>query len=141
MSLTTRPGVLSPSHIDGIFCDLKPIQPEELMGKWNGFVLSTGHPFETELQKFNWFGHTFDSTEDVAPLVVSRNGKRVQYEEWGRASLHEVKYQGAVSAALIYDDHPVIVYYRAVRPNIVAGIMASKKFGRSGKFHFYLKRK
>jgi hypothetical protein len=54
--------------------------------------------------------------------------------------LHEVKYQGAVSAALIYDDHPVIVYYRAVRPNIVAGIMESKKFGRSGKFHFYLKR-
>lgn len=87
MSLTTRPGVLNPSHIDGVFCDLKPIQPEELMGKWNGFVLSTGHPFETELQKFNWFGHTFDSTEDVAPLVVSRNGKRVQYEEWGRASV------------------------------------------------------
>lgn len=55
--------------------------------------------------------------------------------------VHEIKYQGTVSAALIYDDHPVIVYYRAVRPNLVAGVMESKKFGRSGKFYFYLKRK
>jgi hypothetical protein len=60
---------------------------------------------------------------------------------YSTTQLHEIKYQGAVSAALIYDDHPVIVYYRAVQPNIVAGIMESKKFGRSGKFYFYLKRK
>ncbi|OKP10756.1 hypothetical protein PENSUB_4059 [Penicillium subrubescens] len=165
MALTTNPKILSPSHIDSVFCDLKPILPEKLIGEWDGFVLGTRHPFETELEKFNWFGHTFDSTKDVAPLFVFRNGRHVPYEDWGRASvsflggsiqencmfeawlmysatqLHEIKYQGTVSAALIYDDHPVIVYYRAVRPDIVAGIMESKKFGRSGKFYFYLKRK
>jgi hypothetical protein len=165
MSLTTNSKILNPSHIDSVFCDLKPILPEQLIGKWDGFVLGTRHPFESELEKFNWFGHTFDATKDVAPLFVARNGKRVPYEDWGRASvsllsgpvygngiyealanlfpaqLHEIKYQDAVSAALIYDDHPVIVYYRAVRPNIVAGIMESKKFGRSRKFYFYLKRR
>ncbi|OOQ89484.1 hypothetical protein PEBR_28101 [Penicillium brasilianum] len=140
VSLTTSPGILSPPDIDSVFCDLKPLHPKQLIGKWNGFVLPTGHPFEKELGRFNWFGQTFDSTEDVAPIVISRNGRRLEYENWGRASLHEIKYQGAVSTALIYDDHPVIVYYRAVRPNILVGIMESKKFGRSGNFYFYLKR-
>ncbi|KAJ5370692.1 uncharacterized protein N7496_006784 [Penicillium cataractarum] len=141
MSLTTSPGILSPSDIDSVFYDLRPIQPEQLVGKWDGIVLPTRHPFEKELEKFDWFGQTFVSTEDVAPIVVSRNGRPVEYQNWGRTSLHEVKYQGAVSTALIYDDHPVMLYYRAVRPNIVAGIMESKKFDRSGRFYFYLKRK
>jgi hypothetical protein len=52
--------------------------------------------------------------------------------------LREVKYQGVVSASLVYDERPVIVYYRAVRPNMVAGVMENKSFGRAGKFYFYL---
>lgn len=87
MSLITNPQILSPSYIDSVFCDLKPILPEQLLGKWDGFVLCTGHPFEIELEKFNWFGHTFDSTKDVAPLFISRDGRRVPYEDWGRASV------------------------------------------------------
>jgi hypothetical protein len=87
VSLTARPGILSPSDLDSVFRDLKPIHPKQLIGKWDGFVLPTGHPFEKELGRFNWFGQTFDSTEDVAPIMISRNGRRVEYENWGRASV------------------------------------------------------
>lgn len=49
-----------------------------------------------------------------------------------------MKYQGVVSASLVYDERPVIVHYRAVRSNMIAGVMESKKFGEAGNFYFYL---
>ncbi|KAJ5690093.1 hypothetical protein N7462_004485 [Penicillium macrosclerotiorum] len=138
VSLIQAPGVSGSTNIDDVFGELKPIQPDQLIGEWDGFVLSEGHPFETELDELNWAGNTFDSTEDVAPLIISKNGERVRFEDWGKASLREMKYRGVVSAALVYDERPVIVYYRTVQANLVAGVMESKNWGQ--KFYFYLKK-
>ncbi|KAJ5098628.1 hypothetical protein N7532_005629 [Penicillium argentinense] len=140
LALTRHPGFLDSELIDNIFRDLKPIHPDRLIGEWDGFVLSTSHPFQKELEELNWLGNTFDSTEDVAPLIVAKNGNRVRFDDWGSALLREMKYQGVVSAALVYDERPVIVHYRAVRSNLVAGVMESKSFGSAGKFFFYLTR-
>jgi hypothetical protein len=85
ISLTKHPGVLGGQV--NLFDELKPIHPDELMGEWDGYILTTGHPFEDELETLNWFGNTFDSTDDVAPLIVARNGERVFFEDWGRASV------------------------------------------------------
>ena len=49
-----------------------------------------------------------------------------------------MKYQGVVSASLVYDERPVIVHYRTVRSNMIAGVMESKNFGEAGNFYFYL---
>ncbi|KAJ5653874.1 hypothetical protein N7490_000877 [Penicillium lividum] len=136
LSMTDSPGVLNPAKIDQIFQDLKPIKPDNLIGEWDGFILPTGHPFEDDLEDLNWFGNTFDSMDDVAPLMVAKNGERVRFEEWGGASLCEIKYYGVVSAALIYDERPVKVHYRAVRSDMVACIMESKRFEE--KVYFYL---
>lgn len=158
LALKNSPGILNPAYIDQIFQGLKPTKPDNLMGEWDGFILSTGHPFESELEKLNWFGNTFDSKDDVAPLIVAKNGDRVRFEDWGGASvslsldmahlekperltpetlqLYEIADQGIVSAALIYDERPMMVYYRAVRSNMVAGIMESKIFGQTGKLYF-----
>lgn len=87
IALTKRPGSLSQSHIDSIFQGLKPVHPDQLIGEWDGFVLSTCHPFEKELEELNWFGNTFYSIEDVAPLMVAKNGIRVRFEDWGSASV------------------------------------------------------
>lgn len=84
---TQRPGSLGPAYIDNIFRGLKPVHPDQLMGEWDGFILSTSHPFEKDLEELNWFGNTFDSTEDVAPFIVARNGERVRFEDWGSASV------------------------------------------------------
>lgn len=86
-SLLKTSGLLNPAHIDNIFRELKSVTPDQLMGEWDGFILPTDHPFESELEELNWFGNTFDSTEDVSPLIVAENGERVEYEEWGRASV------------------------------------------------------
>lgn len=40
---------------------------------------------------------------------------------------------------MIYDDRPVIDYFRYVNDNMVAGVMEGKRFN-SGIFHFYLTR-
>ncbi|KAJ5656244.1 hypothetical protein N7507_008194 [Penicillium longicatenatum] len=124
LSLMNSPGILNPKYIDQIFQELKPIKPDNLMGEWDGFILSTGHPFGN----------------DVAPLTVAKNGNRVRFQNWGGASLCEIKYQGIVSAALIYDERPMMVHYRAVRSNVVAGVMESKRFGQAGKVYFYLRK-
>ncbi|KAJ5757597.1 uncharacterized protein N7511_006291 [Penicillium nucicola] len=85
VSLTKHPGVLGGQvHI---FTELKPVHPDELIGEWDGYILATGHPFEEELETLNWFGNTFDSMDDVAPLMVARHGERVRFEDWGRASV------------------------------------------------------
>ncbi|QQK44070.1 GXWXG protein-domain-containing protein [Penicillium digitatum] len=122
--------------INTVFHELKPLQPDDLIGEWDGYLLGTGHPFEDELDTLNWFGNTFYSTDDVAPLIVARNGERVPFEDWGRASLREIKFQGVVSATLVYDKRPMMVYYRAVKHNMVAGCIESKEW--PGKVFFYL---
>ncbi|KAJ6184675.1 hypothetical protein N7519_005976 [Penicillium mononematosum] len=137
ISLTKHPRATS-EKINTIFDELKPLQPDDLIGEWDGYILATGHPFEDELDALNWFGNTFYSAEDVAPLIVARNGERVPFEDWGRASLREIKYHGVVSAALVYDERPMMAYYRAVKHNMVAGCIESKEW--QGKVYFYLTR-
>ncbi|KAK5791403.1 hypothetical protein VI817_006712 [Penicillium citrinum] len=91
IALTKRPGFIGPALIDDIFRSLKPVHPDQLMGEWDGFVLSTSHPFEQELEELNWFGNTFDSIEDVAPLMVAENGERKRFHDWGSASVSKFK--------------------------------------------------
>lgn len=86
VTLTKNPRTSS-GQINSLFHQLKPIQLDDLIGEWDGYILATGHPFEDELENLNWFGNTFDATDDVAPLIVARNGERVCYEDWGRASV------------------------------------------------------
>jgi hypothetical protein len=49
-------------------------------------------------------------------------------------------YEGTLSTAMIYDDGPVIDYFRYIADNFMAGIMEGKALGEVGKFYFYLKR-
>ncbi|KAJ5782430.1 hypothetical protein N7457_004204 [Penicillium paradoxum] len=114
LSLTKKSRVTG-GQINTAFQRLKPLQPDDLIGEWDGYILTTGHPFEEKLDDLNWFGNTFYSFDDVTPLIVARNGERVPFEDWGRASLREIKYDGVVSAALVYDERPIMVHYRAVK--------------------------
>lgn len=86
VALTKNPRVTD-EKINTVFHELKALRPDDLIGEWDGYILNTGHPFEEELDTLNWFGNTFYSTEDVAPLTVARNGERVPFEDWGRASV------------------------------------------------------
>ena len=52
--------------------------------------------------------------------------------------LKEIVFRGQVTSAMIYDDQPVIDYFRLVDDKTVAGIMEGKKL--NGLFYFYLTR-
>lgn len=51
-----------------------------------------------------------------------------------------MEYKNLVSTAMIFDDLPAITYFRAVNDRMIAGVMESKDFGKSGAFYFYLVR-
>jgi hypothetical protein len=52
--------------------------------------------------------------------------------------LKEIVFRGQVTSAMVYDDQPVIDYFRFVDDKTVAGIMEGKKL--DGPFYFYLTR-
>ncbi|KAJ6584085.1 hypothetical protein DFH09DRAFT_1308787 [Mycena vulgaris] len=122
-----------------LFDQLKPIQPSFLMGEWEGSDFDTGHPTTQALKSINWLGKTFHTEEDVDPIIVrGEGGKRTVLEEYGRARVREIKYRGVVSAAMVYDDKPVIDHFRYVDENTVAGTMDVK--GAPAGYHFHLTR-
>lgn len=49
-------------------------------------------------------------------------------------------YGGTVSAAMIYDDRPIIDHFRLVNDQLLAGVMEGKGLGDTGPFYFNLKR-
>jgi len=51
-------------------CDaLPPASLAEVIGRWRGSGLSTGHPFDGMLEAFGWYGKAFLSTEVAHPLL------------------------------------------------------------------------
>lgn len=104
----------------------------------------------------DWLGKNFHSTEDVDPIVVSKDGKRECDENWGHAivsypnflgdeagsdtiQLREMRYRGLVSTAMIYNDHAIIDHFRYVNDDLVIGAMDTKRFGDDvGVCYFYL---
>lgn len=54
--------------------------------------------------------------------------------------LREISYLGENTVAMVYDDFPIIDYFRYVSDDLVAGAMDSKKMKAHGTYYFYLKR-
>ncbi|KAF7314592.1 FAD binding domain-containing protein [Mycena kentingensis (nom. inval.)] len=135
---STPTGTFTVPPLDALYDQLSPVTPELLLGDWLGGDFDTGHPTTRALRAVNWAGKTFRTTEDVDPVVVWRDGKRVWMEKYGRARIREVKFRGLVSAAMVYDAHPIIDHFRCVDENTVAGYMDVK--GAPPGYHFYLTR-
>ncbi|KAJ5210064.1 hypothetical protein N7491_009876 [Penicillium cf. griseofulvum] len=138
-AIITNGGKVTESEIETAFNKLPALPLDFLHGEWKGGVFDTGHPGRDRLGDLNWVGKTFHSTENVDPIVVSKDGKRVCDENWGHAVLREVRYRGVVSTAMIYNDHAIIDHFRYVNDDLVIGAMDTKRFGDNvGICYFYL---
>ncbi|KAF7626808.1 hypothetical protein AFLA_014191 [Aspergillus flavus NRRL3357] len=104
---------VKPAVLNSIFDKLPPIEPNQLIGEWNGGFFDTGHQVASTLKEIRW-------------------GK------WGFASLKEMVYRGVVSTTMIYDEWPVFDHFRYVNDKLIAGVMEGKTLGKD--FFFYLKR-
>ncbi|KAF5263890.1 hypothetical protein FOXYS1_5354 [Fusarium oxysporum] len=125
------------SALDSFFDQLPPIPLSHLVGSWNGGFFDTGHPNGDFMKDISWI-RDFFSVDHVDPVIVERGGKRQSWGKWGLASLKEIVFRGQVTSAMVYDDQPVIDYFRFVDDKTVAGIMEGKKL--DGPFYFYLTR-
>ncbi|KAJ5949875.1 hypothetical protein N7454_001459 [Penicillium verhagenii] len=118
-----------------VFDQLKPVEPENFMGSWKGANVNSNHPTEQKLSEMRWAGKDFRSTEDVDPImVINDEGARVWNESWGHA---RIEWRGTVSTAMVYDDFPIIDYFRYVNDDLLAGAMDAKTV-KEGIYFFYL---
>jgi hypothetical protein len=118
-----------------LFDELEPISAEEMIGTWHGGLFDGG----TGPDPINWYGKKFDSASHVEPLLArAQDGSIYAFDKMGAAQLREVAFHGKVSASLIYDEHPIMDYFRKVTDDIVLGLGDQK--GKPTDFFFHLTR-
>ncbi|KAI0163795.1 hypothetical protein BJ166DRAFT_592583 [Pestalotiopsis sp. NC0098] len=133
-------GHIDESAVAAVFDELKPITTDFLVGSWTGGSFDTGHPVHQQLGGMQWAGKDFRGVDDVDPVMVLKDGARVWESEFGHARLREVKFRGQVSAAMVYDNLPIIDQFRYVDQDTVMGAMDNKILKDAGTYYFYLNR-
>jgi len=78
VSATERLATLEPAcsaeEAFAFFDGLPPVRAEELVGRWRGRELATGHPMDGLLVASGWYGKQFDGVDDVHPLLFATPG-------------------------------------------------------------------
>lgn len=129
----------------------------DMIGRWRGAELPTGHPLDGLLALYGWRGKRFTDADAVDPLLFERDGQimaldpgklplglalslpRIARTEAARglfrailpllatrapkARLRMVEQGGQTSAAMVYDDLPIIDHFRRVDETRVLGLM------------------
>ncbi|CDS09635.1 hypothetical protein LRAMOSA10995 [Lichtheimia ramosa] len=148
LTLTTGQYGARNEVLEALFNQLKPISSDFLLGEWDGGIFISAHPAGMALERINWAGKTFHSTEQVQPVIVhgEQPGERVWCKEYGLARIRQIEFRGVVSAAMVYDDKPIIDYFRFVDEQTVMGTMDVRPEAvgevpeSSEMFYFYLTR-
>jgi len=118
-----------------LFEQLEPATADFMIGTWKG-----GRFDSTQPDPINWYGKRFVSSSHVEPLLARKaeDNSVYAYDGLGQAQLREIQWGGKVQAALIYDKHPMMDYFRKVTDHIVIGLGDIK--GRPTDFFFWLEK-
>ncbi|GFN21636.1 DUF4334 domain-containing protein [Aspergillus tubingensis] len=127
------------------FDERPPVRPSFLLGEWKGTPIETGNKLAEILQTVKWAGKDFHEVDHVDPMVcLDDKDCRFPNPYWGGARIREVKYNDVVSAAMVYNERPVIDYFRYVDENTVIGVMDSPEHDSSSqegdRLYFVLER-
>ncbi|GLA66727.1 hypothetical protein AtubIFM54640_009311 [Aspergillus tubingensis] len=127
------------------FDERPPVRPSFLLGEWKGTPIETGNKLAEILQTVRWAGKDFHEVDHVDPMVcLDDKDCRFPNPYWGGARIREVKYNDVVSAAMVYNERPVIDYFRYVDENTVIGVMDSPEHDSSSqegdRLYFVLER-
>ena len=157
-------GKVSTGEAYQIFDGLQPVFIETLAGTWKGEEFPSGHPNDGLLAESGWFGKRFTDADTVDPLLFYKHDRKsffaadpikkfrasaegvkniasVQKEietSEPTARLRKVEYRGKVTTAMIYDQAPIIDYFRKVDENTLLGAMDRR--GDKGTYFFVLRR-
>src|SRR5688500_5461946 len=58
-----------------LFDGLPAVRSDDILGRWKGRELPTGHPMDGALAASGWYGKQFDSVDNVHPLLMSTGGE------------------------------------------------------------------
>ncbi|QKT08183.1 DUF4334 domain-containing protein [Gordonia sp. X0973] len=155
-----------------LFDSLPAVSVAEILGRWHGSELPTGHPMDGLLALSGWYGKEFIDAETVHPLLFGddpehlyavnpklvplrtlnrlgskvprimppggRSSFRAMRTTKPRARLRTVEYRGLGSAAMVYDDIPVIDHFRRLDETTLLGAMDQR--GSDETYFFLLER-
>jgi hypothetical protein len=114
---------------------LEPVSIDFMLGSWRGGKFDGGK----EPDPIRWYGKRFSSRDHAEPLLCrAADGSIYSYDKLGLARLREATIFGKSSAALIYDQQPIMDYFRKVSDDVVVGLGDIK--GRPLDFFFHLTR-
>ncbi|PWY68737.1 hypothetical protein BO83DRAFT_390534 [Aspergillus eucalypticola CBS 122712] len=136
---------ISTAEAKTYFDERPPVSPSFLLGEWKGLPVLTGNKLVEILQNVKWAGKNFHAVDHVEPMVCHDDkGCRFPNPYWGGARIREVKYNDVVSAAMVYNERPVIDYFRYMDENTVIGVMDSPEHDSSSqqgdRLYFVLER-
>jgi len=147
-----------------IFDKLASVDIEFILGTWNGSEFPSGHPNDGLLASSGWFGKRFIDRDTVDPLLYYTSDKegffaadpvfkaaasargvtdistiRSEVETFKpSARLRNIEFRGITTTAMIYDNRPIIDYFRKVDQNTVLGAMDCR--GDDCTYFFILRR-
>ncbi len=67
----------TPADALAFFDALPPLAVDDLLGRWTGSGVPTGHPLDGLLEALGWHGKVMRSPDDVDPLVFRAGGGRL----------------------------------------------------------------
>lgn len=125
----------APPTLMELYDELEPLSAEEILGTWKGGRFDGGKSPDP----INWYGKRFVSATHVEPLLCrAEDGSIYSFEKLGLAQLREMRFRGKVSASLIYDQQPIMDYFRKVTKDVIVGLGDIK--GKPTDFFFHLTR-
>lgn len=135
LGMIERKQAYDPSLLMSMFERLEPVAIEFMFGTWRGGKFDGGK----EPDPIQWYGKRFVSRDQAEPLLCrAEDGSIYSYTKLGTARLREAAILGKTSAALIYDQQPIMDYFRKVTKDVVIGLGDIK--GRPLDFFFHLTR-
>lgn len=143
-----RAEAIGEAELDDWWATLPPTGIDDMIGEWAGGEFVTGHSMNGLLEKAGWFGKTFNSADDVKPLIcLDADGNKFSNIPMGKgeASLWLEEFRGVVTATMVYDGQPVHDHFKKIDDNAVMGIMNGKQAldftsGVGRHLYFYLER-
>jgi hypothetical protein len=118
-----------------MYQQLAPVSVAEMLGTWRGGKFDGGQ----DPDPIRWYGKRFVSREEAEPLLCrAEDGSVYAYTKLGSARLREAAIFGKTSGCLIYDQQPIMDYFRKLTDNVLIGLGDIK--GRPLDFFFHLTR-
>jgi hypothetical protein len=120
--LRARTGVIPQAEFDALWATLPTVHIDVLRGLWQGGLFDTDHPHNRRPGVNPWYGKYFAGNDDARP-DVSRNADGGLYVSESHGSLWMVEFRGELTAALVYDQLPVLDHFKQVSDDSLLGVM------------------